>query len=109
MEILPIVLGFSIPRLLIGEGASSEVDQACSPWVGVARGWAVPSCGVASLWPHSGSRLVFVLRPEKIGVSKLVSSNSKNISCVAFLKHKTAENREVALWHLANRLVPEIA
>jgi hypothetical protein len=27
LEILPIVLGFSIGRLLIGEGASSGVDQ----------------------------------------------------------------------------------
>jgi hypothetical protein len=27
LEISPIVLGFSIGRLLIGEGASSEVDQ----------------------------------------------------------------------------------
>jgi hypothetical protein len=28
--------------------------------------------------------LVLVLRPGKIGVSELVSSNSENISCVAF-------------------------
>jgi hypothetical protein len=47
-------------------------------------------CGVASLWPLSGSRLVLVLRPGKIGVSELVSSNSENISCVAFLKHKNS-------------------
>jgi hypothetical protein len=45
----------------------------------------------------------------KIRLQKLVSSNSENISCVAFLKHKTAENRELALWHLVSRLVPEIA
>jgi hypothetical protein len=44
--------------------------------------------------------LVFVLRPGIIGVSELVSSNSEKISCVAFLKHKIAENRELALWHL---------
>jgi hypothetical protein len=67
-----------------------------------------PYC-VASLWPLSGSRLVLVLRPGKIGVSELVSSNSENISCLAFLKHKKAENKELALWHLVNRLVPEIA
>jgi hypothetical protein len=87
---LPIVLGFSVGRLLIGEGASSEVAQAGSPWVGAARGWAAPPCGVACLWPLSGSRLVLVLRPGKIGVSKLVSSNSENISCVAFLKPKNS-------------------
>jgi hypothetical protein len=43
---------------------------------------------VGSPWPLAGSCLVLVLRPEKIGVSELVSSNSENISCVAFLKHK---------------------
>jgi hypothetical protein len=64
---------------------------------------------VASLWPLSGSRFVLVPRPGKIGVSELVSSNSKNISCVAFLKHKIVENRELALWHPVNRLVLEIA
>jgi hypothetical protein len=64
---------------------------------------------VASLWPLFGFRLVLVLRPGKIGVFELVSSNSENISCVAFLKHKKAENGELALWHLVNRLVPEIA
>jgi hypothetical protein len=46
---------------------------------------------------------------EKIGTSAFVLSNSENISCVAFLKHKTAENRELALWHLVNRLVSENA
>jgi hypothetical protein len=45
----------------------------------------------------------------KIGTSAFVSSNSENISCVAFLKYKTAENRELALWHLVNRLIPENA
>jgi hypothetical protein len=46
---------------------------------------------------------------EKVGTSAFVSSNFENISCVTFLKHKTAENRELALWHLINRLVPENA
>jgi hypothetical protein len=72
------------------KGRRQEVAQAGSPWVGVAWGWAAPPCGVASLWPLSGSRLVLVLRPGKIGVSKLVSSNFKNISYVAFLKHKNS-------------------
>jgi hypothetical protein len=45
----------------------------------------------------------------KIGGSAFVLSNSENISCVAFLKHKTAENKELALWHLVSRLVPENA
>jgi hypothetical protein len=55
--------------------------------------------------------LIFGLREAsvKIGGSAFVSSNSENISCVAFLKHKTSENRELALWHLVSRLVLENA
>jgi hypothetical protein len=45
----------------------------------------------------------------KIGTLAFVSSNSENISCVAFLKQKIAENRELALWNLVSRLVPENA
>jgi hypothetical protein len=43
--------------------------------------------------------------PGKIRLLAFVSSNSENISCIS----KTAENRELALWHLVNRLVPENA
>jgi hypothetical protein len=53
----------------------------------------VPPGGEASLWPPSGSRLVLVLRLGKIGVLELVSSNSENISCVAFLKHKNSRKQ----------------
>jgi hypothetical protein len=42
----------------------------------------------------SGSLLVLFLRPGKIGVLELVSSNSENISCVAFLKHKNSRKQE---------------
>jgi hypothetical protein len=80
-----------------------------SPQLGAARGWAAPPHHEAALWPPSGSPSVLVLRPGKIGVWVFVSSNSENISCVAFLKHKIAKNRELALWHLVNRLVSEIA
>jgi hypothetical protein len=45
----------------------------------------------------------------KIGTSGFVSSNSENISCVTFLKHKNSRKQELALWHLVNRLVPENA
>jgi hypothetical protein len=79
------------------------------PQVGVARGWAAPPGGEAGPLPPSISSSVLVLRPGKIGVWVFVSSNSENISYVAFLKHKIVENRELALWHLFNRLVPEIA
>jgi uncharacterized membrane protein YfcA len=55
--------------------------------------------------------LIFGLRHAsgKIGTLAFVSSNSENISCVAFLKHKNIENRELALWHLVSRLVLENA
>jgi hypothetical protein len=90
---LPIVLGFSVGRLLIGEGASLEVDQGGLTMGGCGQSWVGPPCCVASPWPLSGSRLVLVLRPGKIGVSELVSSNSENISCVAFLKHKNSRKQ----------------
>jgi hypothetical protein len=80
-----------------------------SPQVGTARAWAAPPGSEGALWPLSGSRLVLVLRPGKIGVSIFVLSNSENISCVAFLKHKNTRKQELALWHLVSRLVPEIA
>jgi hypothetical protein len=56
-------------------------------------------------------RLSFGLRDAsgKIGIVAFVSSNSENISCVAFLKHKNSKNRELALWRLVNRLVLENA
>jgi hypothetical protein len=60
---------------------------------GRGQGWAAPPYDVASLWPPSCSRSVFVLCPEKIGVSELVLSNSENISCVAFLKHKNCRKQ----------------
>ena len=62
-------------------------------------------CHVALLRLSSGLRL----RVGKIGTWPFVSCNSENISGSNFLKPKTAENRELALWHLVNRLVPENA
>jgi hypothetical protein len=80
---LPIVLGFSIGRLLIGEGASSGGDQG-----GLTTGGHGPAPGEAGPWPPSSSRSVFGPLPGKIRLLELVSSNSENISYVAFLKHK---------------------
>jgi hypothetical protein len=87
---MPIVLGFSVERLFIGEGASSGVDQGASPQVAAARAWAAPPGGEGALWPPSGSHFVLVLPPGKIGVSVFISSNSESISCVDFLKHKNS-------------------
>jgi hypothetical protein len=109
LEISPIVLGFSVGRLFIGEGASSGVDQGGLTTRGRGQEGGTPPHGEAALWPPSDSRSVHVLRPGKIGVSVFGLSNSENIFCVAFLKHKTAKNRELALWHLVSRLVMEIA
>jgi len=102
---LPGVVGFSVARLFIGERAESGGDQGhhTCPWRG--QGLAAPRRGVAGPWPPSCPLSVFWMRPGKIGTSAFVSSNSENISCVTFLKPKTAENRELALRHLVNRLV----
>jgi hypothetical protein len=55
------------------------------------------------------SLLCTPFRVGKIGTLGFVSSNSENISCVTFLKHKNRRKQELALWHLVNRLVPENA
>jgi hypothetical protein len=106
-EICP--LGFSRRGDFIGEGASSGGGPGgltmggCGQGLGHALLW----CG----WPLAPLCLIFGLceASVKIGGSAFVSSNSENISCVTFLKHKTAENRELALWHLVNSLVPKNA
>jgi hypothetical protein len=93
LEISSIPLGFSVGRLLIGKGVSSEVDQGGLTMGGHGQGLGhAPYC-VGSPWPLSGSRLVLVLHPEKIRFLELVSSNSENISCVAFLKHKNSRKQ----------------
>jgi hypothetical protein len=61
------------------------------------------------MWTLSVSSLDHWKLSGKIRLQELVSSNSENISCVALLKHKIAENRELALWRLVSRLVPENA
>jgi hypothetical protein len=76
--------------------------------VGMARAWATSLWCVGPSWPHFASSSVIWKLLGKIRLLELVSSNSENISYVAFLKHKKVENRELALWHLVNRLVPKI-
>jgi hypothetical protein len=76
-------------------------------WRGHGLGRATLWCA----WPLVLLRLSFGLRDAsgKIGILAFVSSNSENISCVAFLKHKNSRNRKLALWHLISRLVMENA
>jgi hypothetical protein len=65
-----------------------------------------------TVWPDPGPlRLIFGLCEASVKIEgwAFVSSNSENISCVAFLKHKNSKNRELALCHLVNRLVSENA
>jgi hypothetical protein len=70
----------------------SEVDQGPHTmwWHGPG---GTPALGVAAPWPPSGSPSVFVMRPGKIGGSGFISSNSENIFCVAFLKHKNSRKK----------------
>jgi hypothetical protein len=56
------------------------------------EGGRAPSWCACPLAP-SDSRSVFGPLPGKIGVLELVSSNSENISCVAFLKHKNSRKQ----------------
>jgi hypothetical protein len=66
-----------------------------SPPGGAARGLATPPYGVAGPWPLAPLRLIFGLREAsvKIGGLAFVSSNSENISYVAFLKHKNSRKQ----------------
>ena len=54
------------------------------------------------------SLVLLVVNIPKINTGWLIS-NLADISLRAFLKPKTAENREPTLWHLVNRLLPENA
>jgi hypothetical protein len=94
LEISLIVLGFFVGWLLIGEGASSGVDQGGHTMGGRGQGLGRAPCCVGSPWPPSGSRSVFGPLPGKTRLLELVSSNSENISCVAFLKHKNSRKQE---------------
>ena len=79
----------SLPTLWRGRGG-----PRAATWGG-AHGppWHLPSwlCGL----------------PGKIGAWQFVSSNSENISRLAFLEYKNSRKQELALRHLVNRLVPE--
>ena len=59
--------------------------------------------------PSSDSPLVSMVVSRKIGPWLFVSSNSENIFLITFLKPKTADNMQLALWHLVNSLVQENA
>jgi hypothetical protein len=86
-------LGFSRQGVFIGKGASSEVDRGglTHRGRGQAPGRAALVCGplVAPVQLLFGSLEASV----KFWATGLVSSNSENISCVAFLKHKNSRKQ----------------
>jgi hypothetical protein len=86
-------LGFSRRGEYIGGRAASGGGPG-----GLTRWWRGQGLGHATLgcgWPVAPLRLIFGLRKAsvKIGGSAFVSSNSENISRVAFLKHKNSRKQ----------------
>jgi hypothetical protein len=80
-----------------GEYIGERVAEGGGPG-GSTTWWRRPGAGRATLccgWPLAPLRLCFGLRlvSGKIGTSAFVSSNSKNIFCVAFLKHKNSRKQ----------------
>jgi hypothetical protein len=59
----------------------------------VARPWAAPSSGETTPWLGSVSSSVLWKLRLISGHSAFVSSNSENISCVTFLKHKNSRKQ----------------
>jgi hypothetical protein len=81
--------------------------RAHTTWWRGQRGGATLRCACLLALLHLPFGLHVAL--GKIGTSGFVLSNSENISCVTFLKHKNSRKQKLALWHLVNRLVPENA
>jgi hypothetical protein len=90
-------LGFSRQGVFIGEGAASEVDQGAHTTRGVGQGQAAPPYGVAALWLGSVSSSVFSKLREISGRLTFVLSNSENIFCAEFLKHKNSRKQETGI------------
>jgi hypothetical protein len=85
-EICP--LGFSHREELIGERVASEGGPGrLTPWW---RGQTLARAALGCGQPLAPLRRIFGLREASVKIEgwAFVSSNSKNISCVAFLKHK---------------------
>jgi hypothetical protein len=86
-------LGFSRWGVFIGEGASLEVDRGGLTHRGhgqaLGRAALVGGPLMAPLQLLFGSLEASI----KFWATALVSSNSENISCVAFLKHKNSRKQ----------------
>ena len=88
-------------------GAGGLVGPHTLAGRGPTLGRAPMGCGALGAPPQVPSGLRKL--PELVFMAEKISCNSEDIFRVGFLKPKTAENRELALWHLVNRLVPENA
>jgi hypothetical protein len=86
-------LGFSHRGVFIGEGSLSEVALVGLTIEGREPAPGRAPCGVAHQWLFSGSSSVFWKLREISGRLALVSSNSENISCVTFLKHRNGRKQ----------------
>ena len=67
--------------------------RAATPCPGAGQGQAAPGAGVPTLVLDFVSLSDFCFGTVKVGTLAFVTSNFENIYCVAFLKQKTAENR----------------
>ena len=72
------------------EGETERALEVATPPGGAAREGPMPRYDVGPPWPPSGTSLAPWVHLGKIEGLAFVSSNSENISCVGFLKPKTA-------------------
>jgi hypothetical protein len=86
-------LGFSRRGVFIGEGAVSEVDQGGLTHRG--RGQGLGRTALLCGQPMARVRLLFGLLEASLNNRRFgfVSSNSLNISCVTFPKHKNSRKQ----------------
>ena len=93
----------------IGEGWEPGASQGhhTLPGRGPTLSRALLGCGPLGAPPQviSGLRKL----PDLLFTEEKISPDFDDIFRVGFLKPKTAENTELALCHLVNRLVPENA
>jgi hypothetical protein len=86
-------LGFSRRGEYIGGRVMSGGGPGAHTRPRRGQGWPVPW----GVWPPSGPPLSLLWTPSrigKIGTLAFILSNSKNISCVTFLKHKNSRKQE---------------
>ena len=72
---------------------TEEGAEVATPPLGAGPPLAAPAWCVGPLWPPSYSPSDLWKLPGKIRLQELVSSNSKNISCVSLLKHKNSRKQ----------------